>query len=69
MKHTASRIWISMCSHIQIGTHEINNVKFATPIRSSQDVALAAEDGLLPTSPFKRVFISYRGDVVVLEPR
>jgi len=54
---------------IEIGKHVMNDITFVAPVRTSQDVTVATEDGLLPTSLFKRVFISYRGDYVVLEPR
>jgi hypothetical protein len=54
---------------IQIGKHVLSDIKFVAPVSSSQDVALVAEDGLLPTSQFKRVFISYRAAFIVLEPR
>jgi hypothetical protein len=53
---------------IRIGNHVVSDVTFATPIASKQDVVFAGEDGLLPTSFFKRVFISYGGGFVVLEP-
>jgi hypothetical protein len=54
---------------IQIGRHVISEVRFVAPIRSSQDVTFATEDGLLPISLFKRIFISYRAGFVILEPQ
>ena len=54
---------------IRIGNHVVSDVTFAAPVASKQNVVFAGEDGLLPTSLFKRVFISYGGGFVVLEPR
>jgi len=54
---------------IRIGKREISDVVFAIPIASKQNGVFAGEDGLLPTSLFGRVFISYGGGFVVLEPR
>lgn len=53
---------------IQIGSHVVCGIKFAIAVRFSQDTAPVAEDGLLPISLFNRVFISYRGGFVILEP-
>jgi hypothetical protein len=54
---------------IRIGNHVVSDIAFAIPISSKQDVVFPGEDGLLPTSLFKRVFISYSGGFVVLDPR
>jgi hypothetical protein len=54
---------------IRIGNSVVSDVTFAAPVASKQNVGFAGEDGLLPTSLFKRVFISYRGGFVVLDPR
>ena len=54
---------------IQIGKRVLSHITFVAPVSSPQDVALSAEDGLFPTSLFKRVFISYRAAFIVLEPR
>jgi hypothetical protein len=53
---------------IQIGRHVVSDVAFAFPVSAQVDVVYAGEDGLLPTSLFKRVFISYSGGFVVLDP-
>ena len=37
----------------------MSDITFAAPIASKQNVVFAGEDGLLPTSLFKRIFISY----------
>jgi hypothetical protein len=54
---------------IRIGKTVVSNVTFAAPVASKRNVIFPGEDGLLPTSLFKRVFISYRGEFVVLDPR
>jgi hypothetical protein len=53
---------------IQIGKYVVSDVAFAIPVSSKQDVVIAGEDGLLPTSLFKRIFISYSGGFIVLDP-
>lgn len=54
---------------IRIGNQVVSDVEFAAPVASRQNVEFAGEDGLLPTSLFKRVFISYRDGFVILNPR
>jgi hypothetical protein len=54
---------------IRIGSRVVSDVTFVAPVASSQNVVFAGEDGLLPTSLFKRVFISYSDGFVVLDPR
>jgi hypothetical protein len=54
---------------IRIGSRVVSDVTFAAPVASSHNVVFAGEDGLLPTSLFKRLFISYSGGFVVLDPR
>ncbi len=54
---------------IRIGNQVLSDVKFAAPVASKQNVVFAGQDGLLPTSLFERVFISYRDEFVVLNPR
>ncbi len=54
---------------IRIGNQVVSDVKFAAPVASKQNVVFAGQDGLLPTSLFERVFISYRDEFVVLNPR
>jgi len=55
--------------NIQIGNKVLSDVTFAAPVASKKNARFAGEDGLLPTSLFKRVFISYRDEFVVLDPR
>jgi len=54
---------------IQIGRLTLRGVAFSIPLKSSHPLSSPAEDGLLPSSLFKRVFISYRGGFVILNPR
>ena len=54
---------------MHIGKHVVSDVTFAAPVATKQDVVFAGEDGLLPTSLFKRVFISYDAEFIVLDPR
>jgi hypothetical protein len=52
-----------------IGGEKIRQVTFVEPMNSVGTPAQAREDGLLPTALFQRVFVSYRGEFAVLEPR
>jgi hypothetical protein len=47
----------------------VSQVPFVTPMSVGDDVPKRAEDGLLPTVMFLRVFISGTGHYVVLELR
>jgi hypothetical protein len=53
---------------IQIGSLKIQQVSFATPADSGENVLTSKEDGLLATVLFRRVFISYADRFVVLDP-
>jgi hypothetical protein len=53
---------------VHIGNKVLSDVTFAAPVASRKNARFAGEDGLLPTSLFKRVFISYRDEFVVLDP-
>ena len=54
---------------IHIGKHVVSNVVFATPLNAPGNVDSKGEDGLLPTSLFRRVLISYADRYVILDPR
>lgn len=54
---------------VRIGTRTSRQVAFLTPISMGRKFAKAGEDGLLPTSLFKRVFIGYRDGFVMFDPR
>jgi Aspartyl protease len=53
---------------VHIGKHALS-IAFATPLQTKHNVVLDGEDGLLPTSLFKRVLISYAAHLVILDPR
>lgn len=53
---------------VQIGNKVLSGVTFAAPVASKKNARFAGEDGLLPTSLFKRVFISYKDEFVMLDP-
>lgn len=54
---------------VWIGSRLIQNVRFATPVRNQENIAISHEDGLLPTALFRRVFISYSNHFVIFDPR
>lgn len=54
---------------VWIGRRLIPNVRFATPVRNQENIAIRNEDGLLPTALFRRVFISYSNHFVIFNPR
>ena len=53
---------------IQIESRSVKQVSFVTPINSIGVGPTPREDGLLPTMAFQRVFITYSGGYVSLEP-
>jgi hypothetical protein len=53
---------------IEIGPLNIPQVSFAVPVESEENDLMSTEDGLLATVLFRRVFISYAGRFVVLDP-
>jgi hypothetical protein len=54
---------------VRIGSHMTRQIAFLFPIITEHSTAGAGQDGLLPTSLFKRVFISYADRLVIFEPR
>ena len=54
---------------VHIGSKVLSDVTFDAPVASKKNVVFAGEDGVLPTSLFRRVFISYRDEFVMLDPR
>jgi len=54
---------------VQIGPHTWTEVKFVAPMNGDHSVGRVGIDGLLPTSIFKRVLISYEAGYVVFNPR
>ena len=53
--------------NVMIGTRRLRRVTFLTP--ASAGIARSGEDGLLPITLFKRVFISSRDRFVIFDPR
>lgn len=53
---------------MRIGQHIVRSIAFQTPIATGHALSKVGEDGLLPTSLFKRVFISYADRFVIFEP-
>jgi hypothetical protein len=53
---------------MEIGSLNIEQVSFAAPVESKENAVMSTEDGLLPTVLFRRLFISYAGRFVVLDP-
>lgn len=60
---------ITPAQDVKIGGHLTRQVAFLTPIRTGQRFAKAGEDGLLPTTLFRRVFISYRDGFLMFDPK
>jgi len=54
---------------LRIGKHLLSQIPFMSPSGEASSNAPKGEDGLLPTSLFDRVFISFAGRFVVFNPR
>jgi predicted aspartyl protease len=54
---------------LRIGGRTLSQVPFVTPVSSENDVPNRHEDGLLPTVLFQRVFISFAGRYITIDPR
>jgi hypothetical protein len=54
---------------IRVGKRSVSHVTFVTPAVSANAGLERYVDGLLPTTLFKRVFISYEDHFVVFDPR
>jgi hypothetical protein len=66
----AMRLAALPSQEVKLGAHMVRQITFLTPVTDGDTFAGAGgEDGLLPTSLFKRVFISYSGQFAMLEPR
>jgi hypothetical protein len=55
--------------NVKIGSHITRQIAFLTPVSTGHKLDKVGEDGLLPTTLFKRVFISYGDHFVMFEPR
>jgi hypothetical protein len=53
---------------MQIGTHDLHQISFVTPVATGKDVPKVEVDGLLPTILFQRIYISYADHYAVLDP-
>jgi hypothetical protein len=54
---------------LAVGTERLRQVIFVKPLNTVGAVREPREDGLLPTQLFQRVFVSYRNQFAILEPR
>ena len=54
---------------VRIGTRWLSQVTFLVPSDSTNKINGSGEDGLLPTSLFRRVFVSYAEHFVIFDPR
>jgi hypothetical protein len=53
---------------MKIGTLTFHQISFITPAAASGGIPKVNVDGLLPTTLFRSVYISYADRFVVLEP-
>ena len=54
---------------VKIGSLEMNNVAFVTPVNGEKHPMTGEIDGLMGTSRFRWVFINHAGHFAVLDPR
>ena len=54
---------------VAVGRDKLHQVTFVQPLNSVGDVRAPREDGVLPTFMFQTVFVSYRNQFAILEPR
>jgi hypothetical protein len=54
---------------LRVGARWLRGIAFMTPVRTGNIVTIAGEDGLLPTTLFKRVFISHADHFVIIDPK
>jgi hypothetical protein len=53
---------------IQVGPHSLKQISFVAPVIAVKNIPDSDIDGVLPTSLFRRAFISYADRFAVLEP-
>ena len=53
---------------IRLGTRSLNQVAFVTPLKGGRHSA-PEEEGLLPTSLLRRIFVSYVNHFVIVSPK
>ena len=54
---------------IHVGSHSFNQVSFIAPLTNGRNRSNPEEDGLLPTSLLRRIFISYVDHFVIVSPK
>jgi Aspartyl protease len=54
---------------MRVGTRTIRKVPFVTPARATQNLPDRAEDGILATVLFQRLYINHTGRYVIFNPR
>jgi hypothetical protein len=54
---------------VRIGKSLLRDVAFVAPFDTAGNLVLRGEDGLLPTTLFERVFVSYADSFVILDTR
>jgi len=54
---------------VAVGRDKLHQVTFVQPLNSVGEVRAPREDGVLPTFMFQTVFVSYRNQFAILEPR
>jgi len=54
---------------LSVGSDKVRQVIFVEPLNSIGAVQQSREDGVLPTQLFQRVFVSYRNQFAILDPR
>lgn len=55
--------------NLRVGGRWLHGIAFMTPVRTGNIVTIAGEDGLLPASLFKRLFISHADHFVIFDPK
>lgn len=54
---------------MRVGSHSLRQISFVTPVAAGTDLPVKPDvDGVLPTSLFRSVFISYADHFAILEP-
>ena len=66
--HLERSIRAGMPLDVKIGREVVRDVSFLSPVGSRRSVPDVGVDGILPTALFRRIFISYSGRYVLLNP-
>jgi len=65
---TQQSFWVIAPQDLHVGKRSLSHVTFLMPTSAAYSSSKVSEDGLLPTTLFKRVFISYADHFAVLDP-